>query len=103
MTLAGPVRQSVRRLNVTMATKRVARRPSIPLPYAAGSVAEHRLTPKLLKIQRPSGLGTYWVNYVAWTLAHGVTDSLLDGDKRPTDASVYRLTELGKAQAAGAL
>jgi hypothetical protein len=63
----------------------------------------YRLTPKLLKIQRPSGLGTYRVNYVAWTLAHGVTDSLLDGDKRPSDASVYRLTEFGKAQAAGPL
>jgi hypothetical protein len=63
----------------------------------------YRLAPKLLKIQRPSGLGTYWVNYVAWALAYGVTDSLLDGDKRPTDASLYRLTKLGKAKAAGPL
>ena len=39
--MAGPVRQSVRRLNVTIALRPVARRPSARLPYAAKSVAEH--------------------------------------------------------------
>ena len=42
MTLAERVRQPVRRLNVKIATRPVARRPSIRLPLAARSVPEHR-------------------------------------------------------------
>jgi hypothetical protein len=50
MTLAGPVRQSVRRLNVKIARRPVARRPSIQ--YAARSVAEHRRVGLPLRVLR---------------------------------------------------